>query len=120
MSSTSDDFLKLTHGNYHAWAPQMTAELQRLGVWCFCTGSESIPMAKPVTTDLPADVSITLKLTAERNLSEATMMLADGMIKLLEQLWQKLNHLNTLALKTNWLKRFGMPYWHEMQTCTQA
>ena len=72
MSSTSDDFPKLTHGNYHAWAPWMTAELQQLGVWCFCTGSEAIPMAKLVTTDLPADTSITLKLTAERNLSEAT------------------------------------------------
>ena len=72
MSSTSDDFPKLTHSNYHAWAPRMTAELQRLGVWHFCMGSESIPMAKPVTTDLLADASITLKLTAERNLSEAT------------------------------------------------
>ena len=78
MSSTSDDFLKLTHGNYHAWAPRMTAELQRLGVWHFCTGSESIPMAKPVTTDLPADASITLKLTAERNLSEATQSYNDA------------------------------------------
>ena len=38
------------------------------------------------------------------------MMHTAGMIKLLEPLWQKSSHLNTLASKTNWLKRFGMPY----------
>jgi len=47
MSTATDDFAKLTHGNYHAWAPRMTAELQRLGVWRFCTGDESIPAKKP-------------------------------------------------------------------------
>ena len=41
-------------------------------------GSESIPTAKLVTTDLPADASITLKLTAERNLSEATRSYNDA------------------------------------------
>ena len=56
----------------------MTAELQQLGVWHFCMGSESIPMAKLVTTDLLADASITLKLTAERNLSEATQSYNDA------------------------------------------
>ncbi|KAF8227902.1 hypothetical protein L208DRAFT_1379584 [Tricholoma matsutake] len=32
MSSTADDFAKLTHRNYHTWVPRMTAKLQRLGI----------------------------------------------------------------------------------------
>ena len=57
MSSATDDFPKLMHGNYHAWAPRMTAELQRLGVWRFCTGDESIPMEKLTAMPLPTDAS---------------------------------------------------------------
>lgn len=37
---------KLTHGNYHTWAPRVTAELMKLGVWRFCTGEE-IMLPKP-------------------------------------------------------------------------
>ena len=80
----SDNFPKLTHGNYHAWAPWMTAELQQLGIWRFCTGNESIPVAKLTAMSLPDNTTTSEKLTVERNLSEATMMLATGMIKLLE------------------------------------
>ena len=80
----SNNFLKLTHGNYHAWAPRMTAELQRLGIWHFCTGNESIPTAKPTAMSLPDNVTTSKKLTVKRNLSKATMTLAAGMIKPLE------------------------------------
>ena len=71
MSSMSDDFPKLTHGNYHAWAPQMTAKLQRLGIWRFCTGDESIPAAKLTAMSLPDNATTSKKLTVKRNLSEA-------------------------------------------------
>ena len=80
----SDDFLKLTHGNYHAWVPQMTAELQQLGIWRFCTGNKSIPMAKPTAMSLLDNATTSEKLTVKRNLSEATMTLAARMIKPLE------------------------------------
>jgi hypothetical protein len=36
-------FEKLTHGNYHAWAPRTKAKLMELSVWRFCTGNEIIP-----------------------------------------------------------------------------
>ena len=72
MSSATDDFPKLTHGNYHAWAPRMTAELQHLRVWHFCMGDESIPMEKPTAMPLPTDTSTSKKLTATRNLANAT------------------------------------------------
>jgi len=78
MSAATDDFAKLTHGNYHAWAPRMTAELQRLGVWHFCTGDESIPAEKPTAMSLPANVTTSEKLTVERNLSEATRSYNDA------------------------------------------
>ena len=74
----TDDFLKLTHGNYHAWAPWMTAKLQCLGVWCFCTGDESIAMEKPILMSLPANVNTSEKLMAQRNLSEATWYCNDA------------------------------------------
>ena len=38
---------KLTHGNYHTWAPRATARLMELGVWRSCTGDEVI-LQKPV------------------------------------------------------------------------
>ena len=65
------DFLKLTHGNYHAWVPQMTAELQCLRVWYFCTGDESNAIEKPTLMTLLANASTYEKLMAQRNLSEA-------------------------------------------------
>jgi hypothetical protein len=44
---------KLTHGNYHTWAPRATARLMELGVWRFCTAEEVIPPkpTPPVTTN---------------------------------------------------------------------
>jgi hypothetical protein len=45
-------FEKLTHGNYHAWAPRTKARLMELGVWCFCTGDEIIPLK--LTAPIPA------------------------------------------------------------------
>ena len=72
MSSATDDFPKLTHGNYHAWAPRMTAELQCLRVWHFCTGNESIPTEKLTAMPLLTDASTSEKLTAVRNLADAT------------------------------------------------
>ena len=78
MSSTMDDFPKLTHGNYHAWAPRMTAKLQRLGIWRFCMGNESIPAAKPTAISLPDNATTSKKLTVERNLSEATQSYNDA------------------------------------------
>ena len=71
MSSTTDDFAKLTHGNYHAWAPWMTAELQCLGVWCFCTGDEMIPTAKPTARSAPVDASISEIIALEQNFNDA-------------------------------------------------
>ena len=50
----------------------MTAELQRLGVWRFCIGDESIPMEKPTAMPLLTDASTSEKLTAARNLADAT------------------------------------------------
>ena len=73
-----DDFLKLTHGNYHAWVPQMTAELQHLRVWCFCTGDESIAMEKPTFMSLPENANTSEKLTAQRNLYKATWYYNDA------------------------------------------
>ena len=61
MSSGTDNFTKLTHGNYHAWVPWMTAKLQRLGVWRFCTGDKSIPMTKLTAVSVPENMGITEK-----------------------------------------------------------
>src|SRR5882762_3053530 len=43
---------KLTHGNYHTWAPRATARLMELGVWRFCTDEEVVPPkpTQPVRT----------------------------------------------------------------------
>jgi hypothetical protein len=54
----SNEFPKLTHGNYHVWAPHMMAELQHYGIWHFCTGDEYIPATKPSATSIPASVTI--------------------------------------------------------------
>jgi len=78
MSTATDDFAKLTHGNYHAWAPWMTAELQHLGVWRFCTSNESIPAKKPTAMSLPTNATTSEKLTVERNLSKATRSYNDA------------------------------------------
>ena len=80
----SDDFPKLTHGNYHAWAPWMTAELQQLGIWCFCMGNESIPAAKLTAMSLQLLPKSSQSRETSLKLCEATMMLAAGMIKPLE------------------------------------
>jgi transposase InsO family protein len=56
----------------------MTAELQRLRIWRFCTGDESIPMAKPTAMSLPDNATTSEKLTVERNLSEATRSYSDA------------------------------------------
>ena len=66
-----DDFAKLTHGNYHAWAPQMTAELQRLRVWHFCTGDKSIPMTKPIAPTVPNNAGIAEKAALDQNFTDA-------------------------------------------------
>ena len=47
-SATTDDFAKLSHGNYHTWVPQMTAELQCLSIWRMCTGDEKVLESYPV------------------------------------------------------------------------
>ena len=70
----TDNFAKLTHGNYHAWVPQMTAELQRLGVWCFCMGDKSIPATKPIAPTVPNNAGIAKKATLDRNFTDATHM----------------------------------------------
>ena len=72
MSTATDEFPRLTHGNYHAWAPRMTAELQRLGVWRFCMGDESIPAAKSTATSPPGNATIAEKAALERNFADAT------------------------------------------------
>ena len=78
MSTATDEFPRLTHGNYHAWAPRMTAELQRLGVWRFCTGDESIPAAKPTATSPPGNATIAEKAALERNFADATRSYNDA------------------------------------------
>ena len=72
MSTAIDEFTWLTHSNYYAWAPQMTAELQCLGIWCFCMGDESIPVAKPTAMSVPGNVTIAKKATLERNFTDVT------------------------------------------------
>ena len=73
MSSSMDDLPKLTHSNYHAWVPQMTAKLQHLRVWHFCTAME-----KPTLMSFPENANTSEKLTAQRNLSEATWYYNDA------------------------------------------
>ena len=54
---------KLTHGNYHTWAPRATARLMELGVWHFCTNEEVIPQqpSAPEITRLSATDAAALK-----------------------------------------------------------
>ena len=54
---------KLTHGNYHTWAPRATARLMELGVWRFCTNEEVIPQqpSAPEITRLSATDAAALK-----------------------------------------------------------
>ncbi|KAF8222194.1 hypothetical protein L208DRAFT_1381933 [Tricholoma matsutake] len=68
-SSTPDDFAKLTHGNYHTWAPQMTAKLQWLSIWHMCTGDESVPSACP-TALIPDSATILERIALQQNHQE--------------------------------------------------
>ena len=77
-TTSSDEFPRLTHGNYHTWAPRMTAELQRHGVWRFCTGDESIPATKPAATTPPQDATISERVALERNFTEAQRIYTDA------------------------------------------
>ena len=73
-----DDFMKLTHSNYHAWAPQMTAELQRLRVWHFCMGDESIPTTKPIALTVLNNAGIAEKATLDRNFTDTMCSYSDA------------------------------------------
>ena len=77
-SASSDEFPKLTHGNYHAWAPRMTAELQRLGVWQFCTGNECIPATKPSAVSPPTTATISERATLDRNFMDVQRIYSDA------------------------------------------
>ena len=113
MSSATDDFPKLTHGNYHAWAPRMTAKLQCLGVWRFCIGDESIPMEKPTAMPLPTDASTSKKLTATRNLTDATQNYNDTCRRndqAVGVIMTKIEPSEYSGLeKKSQLRKFGMP-----------
>jgi hypothetical protein len=63
---TTDDFAKLSHDNYHTWAPRMTAELQRLGIWRMCTGDEKVPACYPVLS-VPESATVSERIALQRN-----------------------------------------------------
>ena len=77
-SASSDEFLKLTHGNYHAWAPCMTAELQWLGVWQFCTGDKCIPATKPSAVSPPTAATISECATLDQNFMDVQWIYSDA------------------------------------------
>ena len=74
----TNNFAKLTHGNYHAWVPQMTAELQQLGVWRFCMGDESIPATKPIAPTVLNNAGIAEKAVLDRNFTDTMHSYSDA------------------------------------------
>ena len=66
------------HGNYHTWSPRMTAELQRQGVWCFCTGNESVPATKPTAEMPPMNATISEHAALTRNFGKAQQIYTDA------------------------------------------
>ena len=56
----------------------MTAELQRQGVWRFCTGNESIPATKPTAKTLPTNATISERAALTWNFGEAQQIYTDA------------------------------------------